>query len=438
MVQTVLNEVIESYYCIPLSLLKVRGRIFNSDVSKIKIYCNKRCLGEAKIDIFAFGIYKGRKKGQRTWVFTDVIKKQERLELLTVKMLKDRQVIFEQTINVTFINEIPEQFVSSIGTKNGITVNDEEQEFCDAQYACDFKPPLKFLTIESSSLCNLRCKYCVVSNNYEKIDRGIITNDILSKAIESVNEFDTISTIQLSGLGEPLVNPNFIKMVERIHNETTIKNLKFFTNGMLLTKEVSDALSKIPLKTSIFISIDGRTPRENNTLRKGSDYNTVKDNLFYFLRQIREKKNFRVKIHNLIVDEQDSEINVPKFLLRDFGFIGIDTHKAFYFPDLSEKTLNNNHIKVFSNPNKKVCRRTFSQTTIRSNGDVIRCHWDSTCKMVMGNVLTENLTNIWHGEKYIDNRKLMMPDISFSQLPNVCQNCHAMNEGYLYTSKKHM
>lgn len=387
-------------------------------------------LGEAIVDVWAFGAMKGYRKDQHTWIFSKIVK--EPHGSIVVKVWDKNGTCSKYDVKIEKIDTIPEQFTSTIGTKNGITVNEDEAEFCEKQRACGMKPNIRLVHIESSSLCNLKCQYCVVSNNYNRIERGIISDKVLDAAIVSVNEMPEINTIQVSGLGEPLTNPEFCNMCWRIYKETHVRNVWFFSNGMLLTKEISEELAKIPLNFKIFFSIDGKTPEENGIQRRGSVYSIVKENILYFLKQIEGKKNFRVKIHNLIVTQEDDKIHTPEFLLNDFGFIGIDTHRAFYFPELSKEELHRQKIEIHQKPNKKVCKRMFGQATIRSNGDVIRCHWDSTCSVVMGNILDASLKKIWWGEKYVELRRKMMPEVPLEELPEACQKCHAMNEGYLY------
>ena len=134
-----------------------------------------------------------------------------------------------------------------------------------------------------------------------------------------------------------------------------------------------------------------------------------------------------------IIDKDEDSINVPEFLLNDFGNIQIDSHRPFNFPNLSRKKLTDDNISVYEKRNKKICKRTFSEATIRHNGDVIRCHWDSASQIVMGNVLKTELKDIWYGKGYIEERKKMI-EADFDHLPDTCKRCHAMNDGFLYKS----
>jgi len=424
-------KIIEAYYCKPLHFLKIRGKISTS-VNKIEIYSHisKTYLGQATLGTWAWGGGACNEKSGNNFIFHKVIRGLFARKV-SLKVFFGDGTIKKVIVTFDITNDIPEQFVSSIGTKKGLIVDDNE-EFIQKQIDCQFKPGPRLVHIESSSLCNLRCKYCVVSNNYMAIERGIISKEVLNAALKSINELPSVNTIQVSGFGEPLTNPNFVNLLWEISEKTKINNIWFFSNGMLLTKEISDEIAKIPLDFKIFFSIDGRNEHENEKQRVGSVYSVVKENIIYFLKQIQNKPNFRVKIHNLIIAGENERIYTPAFLLNDFGFISIDSHRAFYFPELERETLEKNGIKMHIYTNKKICKRIFSQVTIRSNGDVVRCHWDSTCSEVMGNILDKSLKEIFESDNYINFRKKMLFASSVTELPESCQKCHVMNEGYLY------
>lgn len=428
------NEFLEAYYSKPLHFVKVRGFYPDGDLVKVEFFAwgGVKLVGSALIDVWQPQPLNKACESGSTWVFCRVMSMPI---ALTVKLQDKEGKITTLPVRLQILDTVPEEFVSTIGTKDGITYNNEEEarEFCEKQRACGFKPKdLRLVHVESSSLCNLRCQYCVVSNNYGRIERNNISEQVLDAALQSINEIPTIWVIQVSGLGEPLVNPGFCHMLWRIYHETKVRNIWFFSNGMLLTKEVSDELAKIPLNFKIFFSIDGRTPEENGRQRRGSVYPIVRQNILYFLKQIAGKSNFNVGIHNLIIAREGETVYTPEFLLNDFGFLHIDSHRTFYFPELSQKTLHDEGIEIHHKPDKRVCKRMFAQATIRSNGDVVRCHWDSACSIVMGNVLEQSLKEIWWSDKYVALRKKMMPEVPMEELPEACQKCHAMNDGYLY------
>jgi radical SAM protein with 4Fe4S-binding SPASM domain len=408
------------YFCEPIFFFLLVVECDEKDVSQINVIYQGGCIEYA------------HRIGERYWSFSRVLKnKIDEVELVFCDCFQ--KVLFFRKINVDNIKEIPKEFSTGIGTKENLTVNKSELEFFKKQEQVDFLTSLTLVCIELASLCNLKCKFCIVGNNYNEIERGVISDEILDKTIADINKIPTVNSIQLNALGEPLVNQRFAEICEKIYNETKVRNILFFTNGMLLTKDISDRLSKIPLNFLVFFSIDGRNIQENEMYRSGSDYDVVKNNIYYFLDKVYGKGNFNIQINNLQLANYDDNICVPEFLLNDFGFIDkIDSHRPFFFPDYKPYDDIKSVVRYFSKKSKKICRRVFNQTTVRSNGDIIRCHWDSRCRVVMGNIMRDHLINIWNGEAYVNQRKIMSPDVGFEELHPVCQKCHAMNEGYIF------
>lgn len=432
-----MNRIIkECIYFERINFIRVKGILPNENYTKGAVYVDGKPQGEIKTNLYIIDIEKKTADQTIDWIFTKVLPC-NKYSLVEIKFFDAQDnPINSVTSKISIESTIPKEFISTIGTKNSLIINQEsheEERFIEKHKKLDFKPPITLLHIESSSECNLRCKYCLLSNNYNAVERGIITNEVLDKAIDTINEMKTVKNVQFSGLGEPLMNPRFLEMCKRVYNETYVRNVQFFTNGMLFTEKISDELAEIPLNFKITFSIDGHEVEENNLYRCGSNYDTIKNNINYFLRRINKKQNFWIRIHNLQINKlSDINITVPQFLLNDFGHIQIDSHRAFNFPDLIEEKLSENNIAIYADKNKKICKRTFSEATIRSNGDIIRCHWDSACQIIMGNIIENKFSDIWFGDKYIQHRKIMLPDTEFEELPEVCKKCHAMNNGFLY------
>lgn len=432
-------EIRSCYYYKSLRMLKFVGTVENEDVTRAEVYMDDEKIGEVNLNTYVIDIARRAGSKELNWCFSKVVDYSPNKRIVIKAYVGNSSKILEVK-DIIIQDESPTEFISTIGKKNGLTVNgdaEKEARYVEKVRREEYKTPISLLHIEISSNCNLECKYCIVSNGYNLIERGFISDAVLDRAIEGINELKTIKNIQISALGEPTLNPQLVNICERIYKETYVRNIQFFTNGMLFDRKLSDEISKLPLNFKITFSVDGHTPEENNSYRKGSDYEKVKKNIKYFLKKIEKKDNFWVRIHNLQINSQDDEdITPPEFLLNDFGNIQIDAHRPFTFPSLLHHQLQENGICVYAKAHKKICKRTFAETTIRHNGDVIRCHWDSKCEVVMGNILESSLKDIWLGDAYIEQRKKMMPEVPFDQLPEVCKRCHAMNEGFLYKAEK--
>jgi len=127
------------------------------------------------------------------------------------------------------------------------------------------------LIIELTEKCNLRCGYCIYSEDCSKSrnfgDRDT-TEDIAFRAIDYAYEHSTASdelNITFYG-GEPLIRYDIMKKcLEYATKKNVGKKLyfSFTTNAVLMTKEIAEELAQYE-NFSILVSIDG--PREVHDL----------------------------------------------------------------------------------------------------------------------------------------------------------------------------
>ncbi|MEG0512768.1 MAG: hypothetical protein RR653_08640, partial [Clostridia bacterium] len=169
-------EVLECLYIKPLQLLKIWGRtdmcLSQARISiKRSLFKKKESLGDATLNVYVQQHRKECWKEQYNFVFQKVMPLDQKGGPSIFAELEQDGNADVHKLQITFQDVPPEQFCSSIGTKNGILLHEQEQvdSYCESIRESGYRPPLTFLHVESSSICNLRCRYCVVSNNYECI-----------------------------------------------------------------------------------------------------------------------------------------------------------------------------------------------------------------------------------------------------------------------------
>lgn len=109
------------------------------------------------------------------------------------------------------------------------------------------------LRISVTDRCNMRCMYCMPSNNAEWFDQ----EDVLSyeEIIRLARIFASLGTekIRVTG-GEPTVRPEIEKLICNLSNISGIKSISMTTNGLLLRDKVKE-LKKAGL-ASVNVSLD--------------------------------------------------------------------------------------------------------------------------------------------------------------------------------------
>ncbi|QCO18308.1 radical SAM protein (plasmid) [Azospirillum brasilense] len=277
--------------------------------------------------------------------------------------------------------------------------------------------------IESSSACNLRCRHCTTGVAYHSIERRLLKTEMFERILRNLKGIEgLVSGVMYLG-GEPLMNPQLESMIRRLRDETSIDQIHFVTNAMLATEERCRALAECGVE-KIYVSIDGRSPEENDAIRRGSHYPTVRRNL-NLMRRYLEPAGVTLIISNNVLRRPGDPpaAATPAFLIQDFPGLPIATNYAYKWPGWTQ-TGEDETLVVEVDPGRRrgFCGAPFTETVIRANGDVTLCCYDISGIEVMGNLGRDTLEDIWNGELYRALRLAMMAGDE-AALPGVCRNC---------------
>lgn len=286
-------------------------------------------------------------------------------------------------------------------------------------------PPEK-VTLELTSKCNLKCSFCFRTNKFPTYDLPKY------EALRIVNELGGVKEICVFGVGEPLTYPiedlvEIINAVERKSRSTMV------TNGVLLTKKISDKLSKSNLPL-LRVSIDSPDPKIYKKIR-GVDIEIVKKNIAYFT----SISKIPVWVQAIITKgNEKSLIDMPD-LCKEIGATKLCLGNLIAFENIKESQFKTDIkadiLKIkelckergidFSPPNKKRnkrwCLQPFSNLYINSQGFVSSC-----CCMPPQNLFKfTNLIESWNCDGLIALRK----NIVNGFYPEWCQkSCEKVNK----------
>lgn len=277
--------------------------------------------------------------------------------------------------------------------------------------------------IETSSACNLRCRHCTTGVAYRSTDRRLLKPELFERVLRDLKGMEALVSCVMYLGGEPMMNPHLEAMIRRVRDETSATQIHFVTNAMLVTEERCRALADCGVE-KIIVSIDGRTPEENDAIRRGSHYPTVRRNL-NLLRRHLEPAGVELAISNNILRRPDDPpaAVTPAFLIRDFPGLPIATNYAYKWPGWTQEA-EETALAVEADPGRRrgFCCAPFTETVVRPNGDVTLCCYDISGIEVMGNLGQGSLEEIWNGERYRALRLAMMAGDE-AALPAVCRNC---------------
>ena len=146
-------------------------------------------------------------------------------------------------------------------------------------------PPLPTeLQVEVTGACNLACRMCLVRYRPKlgKAEGAMCFHTF--KGI--VDDLPALEKITLQGLGEPLLAPDLVSMVEY----ASARGIRtgFNTNGTFLTRERSERLVAAGLAW-LHISVDGASPQTYESIRDGSRFEDVRTNVIDLVDVMRER-----------------------------------------------------------------------------------------------------------------------------------------------------
>jgi hypothetical protein len=114
--------------------------------------------------------------------------------------------------------------------------------------------------IETTTFCNLRCKYCpspkLDQKQFRNQARQHISLDTFERALEWAKHFDSEGTqgeLSLTGIGETLLHPDWRELVRLARLALPRSFLNFSTNGLLLDDDACKYLATYNCK--VFISL---------------------------------------------------------------------------------------------------------------------------------------------------------------------------------------
>jgi radical SAM protein with 4Fe4S-binding SPASM domain len=114
--------------------------------------------------------------------------------------------------------------------------------------------PPRELQVEVTGACNLRCRMCLV--RYRRPLGRAEASLPLERFAALLDDLPDLERVTLQGLGEPLLAPDLLAMVELARSRGV--EVGFNTNGTLLTRERSRRLIRAGLSW-LHVSVDGAT-----------------------------------------------------------------------------------------------------------------------------------------------------------------------------------
>lgn len=315
---------------------------------------------------------------------------------------------------------------------------------------------LEEVHLDLTQKCNLRCLHCFWGENLNNKKDELSIND-WKNIIEELSNYG-VSKITLSG-GEVTLKNNFNEIVEEIIKKKIYLGA-IFSNGINWNNSFEKSLNHIiknKVNTRFYISLDGSTKKEHETIRGENTYLQTLNFLKKLIKKRKENKvNYRIIVNSFIhKNNYNTLINSAIF----FDNLGVDRWRFTSgrimgnleknetliveydelmkkYVDLSEyllkskismainmenllttSILKENKVYLYDE-NFPICDYKENACSINPFGDIQFCtSWQS---ITYGNVMFENIEKIWNNENFRKMKEMKLKDI------NECNNCELL------------
>lgn len=272
------------------------------------------------------------------------------------------------------------------------------------------------LAIDPCNLCNFRCEFCAIQSLDRELGfkKQVMPFELYKKIIDDLKEFpEPLRVLRLNGQGEPLLNKYFCEMVTYAKQANIANWIETITNGSILNPEFNQRLIDSGINR-IRISVESIT--EDGYLNIAKAKISLKDfveNVKDLYLRCGDKCEVYIKIVDIAVPtEKEKEIF--------FNMFGDICHQIFIdrviplwsdFEELDEKYDFSDQKGVHGQKIQevKICPYPFYSLIINADGEVTACCADWLRKLVLGDLKTESMKQIWNGEKlrnfWVENLK---------------------------------
>ena len=293
---------------------------------------------------------------------------------------------------------------------------------------------LNNINIETSSRCNLGCKFCAYpKRNLDAHPHQIMSNELFEKIIKNVKKMGYKNIGLTPSTGDIFMDKKIFDKFSLIE-KYNFNGFYFYTNFIPISKDQIQKLVISPKLKFLGLSIYGHSLETFKKFTNSNDvsykkllenlnylYEVISNSTIHFKLQIgqRSSKDFFIEKDNndlsLILKKLIKIKNIEYAFTEDFNNWGGIVNSN----DVSDLNidLNTKYVKKYG-----ACALIFSRMIIGANGNVNACACrDANYSLSLGKFNENNLENIisYKNSKYLD----LISNQEKNNFNEVCRNC---------------
>jgi MoaA/NifB/PqqE/SkfB family radical SAM enzyme len=282
-------------------------------------------------------------------------------------------------------------------------------------YAISPGPPR--VQIQTQAGCNGRCIFCpneaVLKSDLE---HGRMPLDLFQKIVDDLARTPP-RRIGMYMMNEPLLDKRLPELTAYVTERIPYAKTQVITNGTYLSEEKGEALIDAGLK-QLKCSLQSLDPETNREIM-GYDSRKVIENCVTFQKTIKRKRSgldFRVSM--VVTNKNFGEIESTRRFWKKFGVRLVTSALENRGGNIAiANELNVGEMRSMGN-----CIRPSRDMMILFNGDVPLCCVDWHRTTILGNVGTQSVQEVWHGQRIQEIRD-GLAEGNAKKLPDICVNC---------------
>jgi len=267
---------------------------------------------------------------------------------------------------------------------------------------------LQYVHIESSTLCNARCRMCPHSeiSRSGMMDYGLFTS-IVDQAVKL-----GCRAFTLFRLGDPLLFPRLFQWMDYLREKEA--KVSIYTNGSGLVPKIAERLKEYAdIYCDFTISFHGYD-KESYESMMGLDFDTVSERI----RNFMVDNPIKVNIYSLADEKKYPEHNARfKELWADMGFAGVGTARFMEWAGSIDGFRTNRTLQAEGVPMETPpCFRILHEVDVMFDGTVCLCCVDAHGDITFGNLNSISLEQVlehklrrYYQEKHLSGESDELP-----------------------------
>ena len=167
--------------------------------------------------------------------------------------------------------------------------------------------PPKHVQVELTTKCNLKCKFCIRSNEID----GDMSMELFKSIIDQLRRYKPLTrTLDFTGVGEPLLCEHLIPSIK--YAKRYGFTVSFISSFTFMNQALASDLVKAQLD-NLYVSFDGVSKQTFEKIRIGASFEQVLENIKLFISVKNRLKSFKPRLVLRPTIYPDNVHEIPQF-----------------------------------------------------------------------------------------------------------------------------